>query len=56
MRMPGDELVAQPHIFIPADYVMASGMLRGIKRRAESGAMPRSSGRSPATARHAAAK
>jgi hypothetical protein len=41
---------------IPADYVMAGGMLRGIKRRAESGAMPRSSGRSPATARHAAAK
>jgi hypothetical protein len=32
---------------IPADYVMAGGMLRGIKRRAESGAVPRSSGRSP---------
>ena len=41
---------------IPADYIMAGGMLRGIKRRAESGALPRSSGRSPATARHAAAK
>ncbi len=41
---------------IPADYVMAGGMLRGIKRRAESGAMPRSSGRSPAAARNAAAK
>ncbi len=32
---------------IPADYVMAGGMLRGIKRRAESGAVLRSSGRSP---------
>ena len=32
---------------IPADYVMAGGMLRGIKRRAESGAVMRSSGRSP---------
>jgi hypothetical protein len=32
---------------IPADYVMSGGMLRGIKRRAESGAVLRSSGRSP---------
>jgi hypothetical protein len=32
---------------IPADYIMAGGMLRGIKRRAESGAVFRSSGRSP---------
>jgi hypothetical protein len=34
---------------IPADYIMASGMLRGIERRAESGALMRSSGRSPLT-------
>jgi hypothetical protein len=100
MRMPGDELVAQPHIMtnhaiaieaqpadvwpwltqmgwhlggwytpewvdrllfpqnwpsldhhlatiIPADFIMAGGMLRGIKHRAESGAVLRSSGRSP---------
>jgi hypothetical protein len=39
---------------IPADYVMAGGMLRGIKRRAESGALLRSSGRSPVAARNAA--
>ena len=32
---------------IPADYVMSDGMLRGIKRRAESGAVLRASGRSP---------
>lgn len=32
---------------IPADYIMAGGMLRGIKQRAESGAEMRSSGRSP---------
>lgn len=31
---------------VPADYVMAGGMLRGIKRRAESSAVLRSSGRS----------
>jgi hypothetical protein len=31
---------------IPADYIMAGGMLRGIKQRAESGAVLRSSGRS----------
>ena len=31
----------------PADYVMATGMLRGLKRRAESGATPRVSGRVP---------
>jgi hypothetical protein len=30
---------------IPADYIMDGGMLRGIKRRAESGALRRSSGR-----------
>jgi len=40
---------------IPADYVMTGGMLRGIKRRAESGAVLRSSGRSPVAARNAAA-
>ena len=34
-------------IIVPADYVMSSGMLRGIKRRGESGAALRSSGRSP---------
>ena len=32
---------------IPADYVMAGGMLRGIKRRAESGALTRPTGRAP---------
>ena len=36
---------------IPADYIMAGGMLRGIKRRAESGAEMRSSGRSPLSPR-----
>jgi hypothetical protein len=35
---------------IPADFIMAGGMLRGIKRRAESGALMRSSGRSPLVA------
>ena len=39
---------------IPADYVMAQGMLRGIKRRAESGDVMRPSGRSPATLNPAA--
>jgi hypothetical protein len=39
---------------IPADYVMAGGMLRGIKRRAESGALLRPSGRSPLAAPNAA--
>ena len=34
---------------VPADYVMAVGMLRGIKRRAETSPPPRSSGRSPFT-------
>ncbi|MGN6576779.1 MAG: SRPBCC family protein [Nocardioides sp.] len=32
---------------VPADFVMATGMLRGIKRRVESGAAPMSSGRAP---------
>jgi hypothetical protein len=32
---------------VPADYVMAVGMLRGIRRRAESRAPARSSGRTP---------
>jgi hypothetical protein len=41
---------------VPADFVMAGGMLRGIKRRAESGAPPRSSGRSPLAARSSAAQ
>ena len=36
---------------IPADYIMAGGMLRGIKRRAESGTVMRSSGRSPMSSR-----
>jgi hypothetical protein len=38
---------------IPADFIMAGGMLRGIKRRAESGALMRSSGRSPLVAPNA---
>ena len=38
---------------IPADYVMTDGMLRGIKRRAESGALLRPSGRSPLAAPNA---
>jgi hypothetical protein len=38
---------------IPADFIMAGGMLRGIKRRAESGALMRSSGRSPLAAPNA---
>jgi hypothetical protein len=41
---------------IPADYVMADGMLRGIKRRAESGALLRSSGRSPLIGQNAVAQ
>ena len=39
---------------IPADYVMAGGMLRGIKRRAESGALLRSSGSAALTDANAA--
>ena len=35
---------------IPAVFIMTGGMLRGIKRRAESGALMRSSGRSPLVA------
>ncbi|HEU4421404.1 MAG TPA: hypothetical protein VFR67_02560, partial [Pilimelia sp.] len=34
---------------VPSDYVMAGGMLRGIRRRAESSRPMRSSGRSPST-------
>ena len=32
---------------VPADYVMATGMLRGLKRRVEAGSAPRVSGRAP---------
>ena len=32
---------------VPADFVMAGGMLRGVKQRAESGAPPKLSSRSP---------
>ena len=32
---------------IPADYIMATGMLRGLKARAEQGAAPKPSGREP---------
>lgn len=32
---------------IPADYVMATGMLRGLRERAENGAPPAPSGREP---------
>jgi hypothetical protein len=38
---------------IPADYVMADGMLRSIKLRVESGALARLSGRSPLAAPNA---
>jgi hypothetical protein len=34
-------------VLVPADFVMAVGMLRGIKRRAESAPPPRLSGRTP---------
>jgi hypothetical protein len=34
-------------VVVPADYVMATGMLRGIRRRVESRPRPRSSGRPP---------
>ena len=36
---------------VPADYVMATGMLRGLRRRVEHGAEPRASGRRPYAAR-----
>ncbi len=36
-------------LMVPADYVMALGMLRGIARRAEAHATPRPSGRIPYT-------
>jgi len=36
-------------LIVPADYVMALGMLRGIARRAEAHATPRPSGRIPYT-------
>lgn len=32
---------------VPADFVMATGMLRGLKKRAEAGAPPQVSGRAP---------
>lgn len=32
---------------IPADFIMATGMLRGLKERVESGNTPRVSGRKP---------
>jgi hypothetical protein len=35
---------------IPADFVMATGMLRGLKKRAEAGTPPEISGRAPLTA------
>ena len=41
---------------IPADYIMSGGMLSGIKRRAESSAPPKVSGRSPLAAPNAAAE
>jgi hypothetical protein len=34
-------------VLIPADYIMSTGMLRGLKTRAERGASPRVSGREP---------
>jgi hypothetical protein len=34
---------------IPADFVMATGMLRGLKKRAEAGTPPAISGRAPLT-------
>jgi hypothetical protein len=40
----------------PADYIMTGGMLCGIRRRAESGAPPKVSGRSPLAAPNAAAE
>jgi hypothetical protein len=36
-------------LMVPADYVMALGMLRGIAKRAEAHATPRPSGRNPYT-------
>jgi hypothetical protein len=36
-------------LIVPADYIMALGMLRGIARRAEAHAPPRRSGRVPYT-------
>lgn len=36
-------------LIVPADYVMAPGMLRGIAKRAEAHAPPRASGRVPYT-------
>lgn len=35
---------------VPADFVMATGMLRGLKKRAEAGAPPEISGRAPLAA------
>lgn len=51
---PGWLSAAYQATIVPADYVMDGGMLRGIKGRAESGAPPRSSGRSPLAATHSA--
>ena len=34
-------------VLVPADYVMAMGMLRGLKRRAEAHHPPAASGRDP---------
>lgn len=41
--------VAYHAALVPADFVMAMGMLRGIQDRAESGASPQPSGRAPYT-------
>ena len=40
---------------VPADFVMATGMLRGIRRRVEAGRPARPSGRSPLAAGTSAA-
>jgi hypothetical protein len=50
MSMAGSATMANcdvPGHHHPADYLMSGGMLRGIKRRAESGVVPKSFGRSP---------
>jgi hypothetical protein len=44
---PGWVTTAYQAAIVPADFIMAMGMLRGIKRRAESAPPPRSSGRVP---------
>ena len=44
-------IVLYAAVIIPADYVMATGMLRGLKRRAEQGGEPVVSGRAPLSPR-----